>query len=225
MLMSVCTLHDLFTAECFTQSSPGLPAYLTNCSGSTHYCVTYLHNYGNGYRETTKGCASANECQMSLTNAESGQCSVYSEDQLYTSDFKCTYCCTKDKCNGRIVPPHETMYTGHVTLPTTTNTTTTECLVKPSSSSPEVTQDCSGSTPYCITHYTNYNNGYRETTKGCASKATCDATKSGNKKYNDQCTYFDENFLYKSDFTCSYCCTKDICNTGILPPHETLYQP
>ncbi|CAG2236520.1 unnamed protein product [Mytilus edulis] len=168
----------------FYQSSPGLPAHLTNCSGSTQYCVTYLHNYGNGYRETTKGCASANECQASLIDTASGQCSVYSEDQL-----------------------------------------TPECLVKPSSSSPEVTQDCSGSTPYCITHYTNYNNGYRETTKGCASKASCDATKSGNKKYNDQCTYFDENFLYKSDFTCSYCCTKDICNTGILPPHETLYQP
>lgn len=65
---------------------------------------------------------------MSLTNAESGQCSVYSEDQLYTADFKCTYCCTKDKCNGRIVPPHETMYTGHVTLPTTTNTTTSNNL-------------------------------------------------------------------------------------------------
>ena len=43
---------------------------------------------------------------------------------------------------------------------------TAECLAKASPSSPEVKQNCSGSTSYCITHLKNYNNGYREVTKG-----------------------------------------------------------
>ena len=60
------------------------------------------------------------ECQTALTNNLNGPCAVFDENHPYTSDFKCAFCCTKDKCNGRVVPPHETMYSGHVTSTSST---------------------------------------------------------------------------------------------------------
>ncbi|OWF49928.1 uncharacterized protein LOC110451094 [Mizuhopecten yessoensis] len=102
------------STKCYTGAGTGR---VQLCTGSTAYCLTNLTNYNSGYREVFKGCVSEQDCYRlpRSTTSLSGHCDLFNEDILYERDFSCSYCCDKDLCNGRIVPPPETVYVPNTT--------------------------------------------------------------------------------------------------------------
>ena len=61
-----------------------------------------------------------------LGSSDNSRCQNFVENNIYTTDFQCTYCCTKDDCNAPLRPSPDSLYTDTSTTHTiATHSTTT----------------------------------------------------------------------------------------------------
>ena len=57
----------------------------------------------------------------------------------------------------------------------------------------------------------------------CASEHDCYWDPVNSHTQNAICEFYKEDRLYQKDFHCSYCCDRDYCNLGVVPPRETVF--
>lgn len=164
-------------------------------------------------------CEDKNSCP-----AKNGSCHPSPRSPGCTGDHGC---CTGDFCNL-----FHAMYmknltstqldAGNIQYQTagTGGALSTQCYLGADTGQVQV---CTGATPYCLTNLTNYHNGYRHVIKSCVSEADC--YQLSNRVMSSHCDLYNPDILYQRDFSCSYCCNKDLCNGQIVPPLETMYIP
>ncbi|XP_033727862.1 uncharacterized protein LOC117317212 [Pecten maximus] len=208
-----------------------------------HEHLQFNDKYQTIYKYELK-CQDRNICPV-----QTGSCHHSSGSSGCTGDYGC---CTGDFCNllhamykrnltssiitagnvhfqtpGTQAPPTTTTATSAqptagISPPPTTTSISTQCYTGAGLGQVQL---CTGKTPYCLTNLTNYNNGYREVFKGCANEDDCYRLPHRAISLSSHCDLFNQDVIYEKQFSCSYCCNKDLCNGRIVPPPETVFIP
>ncbi|CAC5406652.1 unnamed protein product [Mytilus coruscus] len=84
---------------------------------------------------------------------------------------------------------------------------------------------CTDPNQLCRTDLINGQDGTRTVTRRCATKSECNRDWWQGSSDDDKCTNFDPSFILTLQFQCTYCCTTDNCNVGVIPTRSTLYMP
>ncbi|KAK7480842.1 hypothetical protein BaRGS_00027928 [Batillaria attramentaria] len=83
---------------------------------------------------------------------------------------------------------------------------------------------CPDHSPYCMTDIFHRNGSKATVYRRCVNEDTCRSEWYLQTSSKPECTtQFDPNI--NSDLECHLCCYGDGCNTGYVPPAQTLYTP
>ncbi|XP_062620545.1 mucin-2-like [Saccostrea cucullata] len=213
--------------RCYGSSKNSNLQTVINCPDEAPYCLNNLTNYVDGKAEVAKGCATAGQCYWVPRESSSFYCDRYSSSHSYFAEFMCFYCCTGELCNHDTIaspasPFHPTVIPPNpITLPTVQST---NCYICDDCHGAGTLSTCTGSTPYCLNHYSNSQWGISHITKRCGSKQECHSQYYESTRYNLLCSIFNENIRENMRLECTFCCTTSNCNEHARPPQNTLYK-
>ncbi|XP_052788727.1 mucin-2-like [Mya arenaria] len=100
-------------ATCF--GPPGICEqlyHMTACQPPNNYCINVISNRADGSRIVKRSCGNVDTCYRDwyVGTSDSDKCQNFDDRYVYTLDFDCTFCCTKDRCNVPIHPSDNTLY-------------------------------------------------------------------------------------------------------------------
>ncbi|WAR31477.1 hypothetical protein MAR_034019 [Mya arenaria] len=104
---------DTQCATCF--GPPGICEqlyHMTACQPPNNYCINVISNRADGSRIVKRSCGNVDTCYRDwyVGTSDSDKCQNFDDRYVYTLDFDCTFCCTKDRCNVPIHPSDNTLY-------------------------------------------------------------------------------------------------------------------
>lgn len=213
--------------RCYSSSKDSDTQSVIGCSDEAPYCLNSLTNYVNGKTEVEKVCASAGECYWMPRESSSFYCRTYSSSHKYFADFMCSYCCTGELCNRDTVASPDSPYLPTVIPPnpiTNPPVKTTDCYVCDDCQGAGTLSTCTGSTPYCLNHYSNSQWGVSHVSKRCGTKQECHDQYYEGSRHQLLCSLFHEHISENMQLECTFCCTSSLCNEHARPPPDTLYK-
>ncbi|KAK7478141.1 hypothetical protein BaRGS_00030588, partial [Batillaria attramentaria] len=224
-------------------------APFTACPEDKPYCMNDVY-HTNGLTNIYERCASRDTCQREwfLQSSTKAQCDKY-DHNVYADGLECHFCCYGDSCNRDLRPETSTLYTPDAPLKPSkcykcgdldqqfpcgdSNYTFTfdfgqQCQPYCDHLHIEVFENvplaCPDDSPYCMTDIFHRNGSKTTVYRRCVNEDTCRSEWYLQTSSKPECTtQFDPNI--NSDLECHLCCYGDGCNTGYVPPAQTLYTP